>query len=106
MADQDGPPSSAGGVLPLFYSKAHAQRFFTGLNLDDTKWAIRGLPKYAFRAFLTCLWLYERRHIQPLVCLFPPGAVDEGCIGLRTNRELLIAEYFDGIDPMADRSVA
>lgn len=101
MPDEPGPRSSPGGVLPLFYSKAQAQRFFTGQGLDDKNWAIRGLPKHAFRGFLACLWLYEKRRIQPIICLFAPGALDAGCMVLRTTRDLLIAEYFDGVDPMA-----
>lgn len=89
-------PLSGKGTIPLTFSKVHAERLFREAKLDKNKWAIRGLPRYAFRAFLITLELYEKRmNAEAMICFLPPGAPqDAQFIGIRVSREDLIRDYY------------
>jgi hypothetical protein len=81
--------------IPLFFSKHHAQMNFNENILDKDRWCVRGLPRYAFRGFLTLLELFEKRGIEPMILFRPPGDKSKiGYAGFATNRDLLIKEYY------------
>ncbi|MCP1375167.1 restriction endonuclease [Dyella lutea] len=81
-------------VIPLMYSKPHAERFFAYAELDDKRWGVRGLPKHAFRAFLLTLELYEMRGIQAGICMLPPGArLNADFVFVPVTRDVLVREY-------------
>jgi hypothetical protein len=82
-------------VIPLFFSKYHAEMNFHENVLDKNRWCVRGLPRYAFRAFLVLLELFEKRGIEPMILFRPPGDKSEiGYAGFVTNRDLLVKEYY------------
>jgi len=82
-------------VIPLMYSKSHAERFFRQAELDGNRWAVRGLPRYAFRAFLITLELYELKGHGAGICMLPPGArPDADFVFVPVTRDILIDEYF------------
>lgn len=84
-------------LIPLFFSKYHAQLNFDENILDKDRWCVRGLPKHAFRAFLLILELYEKKNmnIKPIILFRPPGDISEvGYGGFITSRDLLIKEYY------------
>lgn len=93
--------------VPLLYSKAHAERLFQGEALDSERWAIRGLPRFALRAFVLTMELYETRTKGGAKLLFlPPGALpDAPFIGLPISREDLIREYYGGEIPSIEEAV-
>jgi len=80
--------------IPLFLSKFHAELNFKENILDENKWCVRGLPRYAFKAFLYLLELFEMRGVEPMILFRPPGDTsDTGYCGFVTNRDLLVKEY-------------
>lgn len=91
-----GGEQSVEKVIPLMYSKPHAERFFHEAGLDAEKWAIRGLPRYSLRAFLITLELYEKKMgAGAALCMLPPGArQDADFIFIPVSRENLIIEYY------------
>lgn len=89
-----------GPLIPLTYSKMHAEKFFRECELSPSRWAVRGLPRHAYRAFLGFLELYEARGAGAAICLLPPGArEDAGFACVRAWRADLIQEYYDGEIP-------
>lgn len=91
--------------IPLFLSKYHAQLNFDELEVSADRWCVRGLPRYAFRAFLIMLELFEKRGVEPMILFRPPGDMSEiGYAGFVTNRELLIKEYYcEELPSIADK---
>lgn len=89
-------PVSGRGMIPLMFSKYHAERVFREAELDPARWAVRGLPRFALRAFLLTLELYEKRMNTGALLLFlPPGAEpDAPFVGIYASREDLIREYY------------
>ncbi|MFJ7793742.1 restriction endonuclease [Pseudomonas sp. NPDC096950] len=89
-------PISGKDLIPLTYSKYHAERLFRDAGLDPTRWAVRGLPRFALRAFLITLELYEKKmNGGALICFLPPGSKpDAQFIGIHASREDLTNEYF------------
>jgi len=89
-------PRSGKGLIPLTFSKAHAERLFREAELDPKQWAIRGLPRYALRAFLITLELYEKKmNTGAIICFLPPGArPDAEFVGIQASREDLIRDYY------------
>jgi len=89
-------PGSDKRHIPLTFSRSHAERVFREAQLDPKEWCVRGLPRYAFRAFLIQLELYEKKMNAGAIILFlPPGAMpDAQFVGIQTTRELLIREYY------------
>lgn len=100
-------PVSGKGLIPLTYSKVHAERIFREAGLDPNRWAIRGLPRYALRAFLLTLELYEKRmNAGALICFLPPGAqADAQFVGIQASREDLIRDYYGEPIPSIEDSV-
>jgi hypothetical protein len=81
--------------IPLFLSKYHAQMNFAENILEKDRWCVRGLPRYAFKAFLVLLELFEKRGIEPMILFRPPGDISEvGYAGFVTSRDLLVKEYY------------
>lgn len=91
-------------IIPLTYSKQLADRMFIELSLDPSKWAVRGLPKFAFRAFLIHLDLYEKKNIAVAsICFSPPRAEPKSrWIGIQVSREDLINDYYGEPIPSID----
>lgn len=89
-------PITGKGIIPLTFSRAHAERLFNEAGLDPTEWAIRGLPRYAFRAFLIHLEFYEKMMNAEAVILFlPPGAPpDAQFVAIKASRADLIRDYY------------
>lgn len=83
-------------LIPLTFSRYHAELIFRDAQLDPDKWAIRGLPRFALRAFLVALEVYEiNMEAGAIICFLPPRALPEkGIVGLRISREDLIREYY------------
>ena len=83
-------------LIPLTFSKQHAERIFSEAKLDPGKWSIRGLPRFALRAFLITLELYEKKmNGGAIICFLPPDATpDAQFIGIRALREDLIRDYY------------
>lgn len=88
--------ASVNKVIPLAISKAHAERIFHEAGLSPDKWAVRGLPRYAFRAFLIQLELYEKlMNAGAAICFLPPGSQpDDKFIAFRATREDPIRDYY------------
>lgn len=81
--------------LPLFLSRYHAQLAFDAKHIDAGKWCIRGLPRYALRAFILMMKLFESEGVEPVIVFRPPGDLGEpGYVGLVTNAKLLAQEYY------------
>jgi hypothetical protein len=83
-------------LIPLTFSRPHAERIFRDANLSPKRWAIRGLPRFALRAFLVTLELYEKKmNGGTILCFLPPGAEDDAeFIGIQASREDLIRDYY------------
>ena len=83
-------------LIPLTFSRPHAERIFQENNLNPQRWTIRGLPRFALRAFLITLELYEKKmNGGAIICFLPPGAKDDAAfIGIRASREDLIRDYY------------
>jgi hypothetical protein len=98
---------SGQGVIPLMFSRYHAERVLREAELDPTRWAVRGLPRFALRGFLLSLELYEKRMNARAQLLFlPPGAVpDAPWVGIPISREELIREYYGGDIPSIEERV-
>jgi hypothetical protein len=87
-------PRTGKGLIPLMFSRAHADRLFREARLDGKQWAVRGLPRFAFRAFLLTLEIYEKRMNTSAVILFLPPMENAEFIGIPASREYLIREYY------------
>jgi len=90
-------PGSDKSFIPLAFSKHHAERIVRAAQLDPQKWAIRGLPRFALRAFLVTLGLYEKTiNCGGAVIYFcPPGVPPDSELGgFIASREDLIREYY------------
>lgn len=89
-------PESEKQLIPLTYSRAHIERLFREAALDPKQWAIRGLPRFALRAFLVTLELYEKKmNGGAIICFLPPGAKsDTQFVGIQASREDLIRDYY------------
>jgi hypothetical protein len=88
--------------IPLFFSRYHAEILYRQCNLSTEQWCVRGLPRYALRAFILLLGLFQRRGIEPMILFLPPGATDDEFAGLVTNAELLKREYYCGEIPTVE----
>lgn len=81
--------------LFLFYCKAHAVAAMAEGELDSKRWAVRGLPRYALRAFLIQLEFFEMKGVSASILYRPPGAESERpFIAIPADRSALIAEYY------------
>ncbi len=100
-------PVSGKGLIPLTFSRAHAERLFQEAGLDSKRWAIRGLPRYALRAFLIHLELYEKAmNTGAVICFLPPGArPDAKFIGIQASREDLIRDYYGELIPSIEKGI-
>jgi len=100
-------PISGKGLIPLMFSKYHAERVFREASLNPKQWAVRGLPRFALRAFLITLELYEKKMNTGAQLLFlPPGAKsDAQFIGIEVSRADLVREYYGEPIPSVEESV-
>jgi hypothetical protein len=100
-------PKSGKGLIPLTFSRVHAERLFREARLDPKQWAIRGLPRYALRAFLITLELYEKKmNTGAIICFLPPGArPDAEFVGIQASREDLIRDYYGEPIPSIEDAV-
>jgi len=100
-------PKSGKGLIPLTFSRVHAERLFLDAGLDSKQWAIRGLPRYALRAFLITLELYEKKmNTGAIICFLPPGArSDAEFVGIQASREHLIRDYYGEPIPSIEDAV-
>ncbi|HEI6959924.1 TPA: restriction endonuclease [Yersinia enterocolitica] len=100
-------PSSGKGLIPLMLSKYHAERVFHEAGLNSEEWAVRGLPRFALRAFLITLEFYEKRMNTWAHLLFlPPGAgSDAPFISIQALREDLVREYYGESIPLIEDAV-
>ncbi|GAB6847905.1 restriction endonuclease [Paraburkholderia kururiensis] len=98
---------SSKALIPLMFSRQHAEQFFENAGLEKSKWAIRGLPRFAFRAFLLTLELYEKRmNGGAVICFRPPGSeLDAPFIGIQASQSDLIREYYGEPIPSIEDSV-
>ena len=80
----------------LFYCKLHAEQAMEQMQLDNRRWAVRGLPRHALRAFLLMLDMFrERSGVQPAVLFKPPGlGPDESFLCVPTECSALMTEYY------------
>ena len=86
--------------IPMFLSKYHAEMVFNEKKVDSNIWCIRGLPRFALRAFILMLTLFEKRGFEPMILFRPPGDISEiGYAGLVTSTQLLAKEYYCGSIP-------
>lgn len=86
----DGAPT-----ILLFYSRQHAEAAYAEAQLDSAQWAIRGLPRYAFRAFLLQLEFMEMKGGRAAIAFKPPGALpDSHFISLPASYSNLVVEYY------------
>jgi len=86
--------------LPMFFSKYHAQLLFDENRLEKDRWCIRGLPRYALRAFILMLDLLKLQGVEPMIVFRPPGDISQlGYTGFVTDRDLLSKEYYCGKVP-------
>lgn len=94
-------------LIPLTFSRRHAERIFQEAELDPRKWAIRGLPRFALRAFLVTLEVYEKRmNVGAIILFLPPGAApDAQFVGIRVFREDLIRDYYGEPIPSVEDAV-
>jgi hypothetical protein len=91
--------------VPLTFSKPLAERLFIQHGLDPQKWAVRGLPRFAFRAFLIILEHYEKRMDGGAVICFPPAPQDgpnAQFVAMRISREELMHEYYGEVIPSVE----
>ncbi|MGE8449975.1 MAG: restriction endonuclease [Pseudomonadales bacterium] len=93
--------------IPLLLSKYHAERLLGMLELDPTRWGARGLPRFALRAFLLTLEVFEKRADGAAELLFlPPDALpDAKFIAIPMSREALRREYYGGEIPSIEEAV-
>ena len=101
-------PHHLGGefFIPLFFSKYHAELFLQQAqqlnDVDISKLAVRGLPKYALRAFIIQLEAFEIRHelfemskSDALLMFLPPNAKQTDHFAMiPITREQLMNEYY------------
>lgn len=94
-------------LIPLTFSRQHAERIFRDANLNPNEWAIRGLPRFALRAFLITLELYEKKmNAGAIICFLPPGATpDAQIVGIRAFREDLVRDYYGEPIPSIEDAV-
>lgn len=101
-------PDSGTWNIFLTYSKHHAERAFRDAGLDSRQWGVRGLPRFALRAFLLTLEIYEKRmNTEALLLFLPPGAdPDVPFIALKASREDLMREYYGESLPSIEDAVS
>lgn len=81
--------------IPLFYCKSHAAAAMAEGALDESRWAVRGLPRYVLRAFLIQLEFFEMKGASAAILYKPPGAeLGSPFISLPADRASLVAEYY------------
>ena len=90
--------SPSGKNILLFYCKLHAEQIASQMKLDSQRWAVRGLPRHALRAFLLLVDMFrERSGIQPAILFKPPGfGADESFLCAPAGCGALMAEYYGG----------
>ncbi|AMV44332.1 hypothetical protein ATN79_20530 [Paraburkholderia caribensis] len=94
-------------LVPLTFSRHHAEQLFRQARLDGSRWAVRGLPRFAFRAFLVTLELYEKRMNGGAVICFrkPDAGPDEPFIGIPVSQAALVREYYGKAIPSIEEAV-
>lgn len=94
-------------LIPLTFSRYHAERLFREAGLNPRQWAVRGLPRFALRAFLLTLELYEKRmNGGAVICFLPPGAKEDApFIGIQASQADLIREYYGEAIPSIEQAV-
>lgn len=80
-------------TIPLMFSKVHAQYFMDEFHIAKDRWAIRGLPKYAFRAFLVQLEIFEKRGVSAAISFYQPGTKEKSA-NLKISRKHLVEEFY------------
>lgn len=90
--------SPTGKNVFLFYCKLHAEQVMGQMQLDNRKWAVRGLPRQALRVFLLMFDMFrERSGVQPAVLFKPPGlGPGESFLRVPAECSALMAEYYGG----------
>ena len=90
---------STGNSIFLFYCKIHAEQIMSQFQLSTERWAVRGLPLHALRAFLLMLDLFGKRTRTRAAILFkPPGlGPNESFLCAPAECSALMAEYYDGV---------
>lgn len=88
--------SSAEKSIFLFYCKVHAEQMMNQLQLDARQWAVRGLPRHVFRAFLLMLDLFAKRSGTRAAILFKPSGLgaNESFLCAPAECGALMAEYY------------
>jgi Restriction endonuclease len=87
---------SAERKIFLFYCRVHAEQMMSQLQLDARQWAVRGMPRHVFRAFLLILDLFAKRSGTQAAILFkPPGlGASESFLCAPAECGALMAEYY------------
>lgn len=90
--------ASVGKSILLFYSRVHAEQGMSQLRLDTRTWAVRGLPRHVFRAFVLMLDLFADRSETRAAILFkPPGlGAGENFLCVPADCDVLMIEYYGG----------
>lgn len=88
-------PGENTDLIPLTFCRLHAEQVMHEAKLDPKKWAVRGLPRHALRAFILLLELFEKRGNGAMVGIKPPGALrHEPLIWVPISRSQLASDYY------------
>lgn len=88
-------PTDGAPTILLFYSRQHAEAAYAEAKLDTSQWAVRGLPRYALRAFLLQLEFMEMKGGRAAIAFKPPGALSSApFISLPAPYADLVSEYY------------
>lgn len=87
-----------GKSILLFYSRVHAEQVMSQLRLDARTWAVRGLPRHVFRAFVLMLDSFADRSETRAAILFKPPGLDasENFLWVPADCGALMTEYYGG----------
>lgn len=93
-------PGVQAPLIPLVYSKIYAEQLMKEADLDPNKWAVRGLPRFALRAFILMLELFEMRGQGAMLGFkLPQSPVLEPMVWIPITRRQLIENYYGGHVP-------
>lgn len=88
-------PGANAPLIPMVFSKSHAEDVMREAGLSRDKWGVRGLPRYALRAFILMLQLIEMQGKGAMIGFRPPHAgKGTPLIWIPVTRQQLIEEYY------------
>ncbi len=81
-------------VIPLFFSKVHAQSVIKQAGLDPRRWAVRGMPRRVLHSFILMMQLMENSGTKVGLCFRQPGEPTAPFISVIITRDELAEEYY------------